>query len=85
LVSDVALYLFGLSAYWWIALCVYVIVWGYRRLDGTRLIDRRPLVSPGRIAILLVSSAALERLRLHSLPVELPLARAAWSETSSAR
>src|SRR3979411_1855094 len=46
LVSDVALYLFGLSAYWWVALCVYVIVWGYRRLDGTRLIDRRPLVLP---------------------------------------
>jgi S-DNA-T family DNA segregation ATPase FtsK/SpoIIIE len=75
LVSDVALYLFGLSAYWWVALCVYVIVWGYRRLDGTRLIDRRPLVlAVAGFAVLLVSSAALERLRLHSLPVELPLA-----------
>jgi len=75
LVSDVALYLFGLSAYWWVALCVYVVVWGYRRLDGTRLIDRRPLVlAVAGFAVLLVSSAALERLRLHSLPVELPLA-----------
>ena len=75
LVSDVALYLFGLSAYWWVALCVYVIVWGYRRLDGTRLIDRRPLVlAVAGFAVLLVSSAALERLRLHSLSVELPLA-----------
>jgi len=75
LVSDVALYLFGLSAYWWVALCVYVVVWGYRRLDGTRLIDRRPLVlALAGFAVLLVSSAALERLRLHSLPVELPLA-----------
>jgi len=74
-VSDVALYLFGLSAYWWVALCVYVIVWGYRRLDGTRLIDRRPLVlALAGFAVLLVSSAALERLRLHSLSVELPLA-----------
>src|SRR5438105_4319926 len=74
-VSDVALYLFGLSAYWWVALCVYVIVWGYRRLDGTRLIDRRPLVlALAGFAILLVCSAALERLRLHSLSVELPLA-----------
>ena len=75
LVSDVALYLFGLSAYWWVALCAYVIVWGYRRLDGTRLIDRRPLVlALAGFAVLLVSSAALERLRLHSLSVELPLA-----------
>ncbi len=75
LVSDVALYLFGLSAYWWVALCVYVIVWGYRRLDGTRLIDRRPLLlALAGFAVLLVSSAALERLRLHSLSVELPLA-----------
>jgi S-DNA-T family DNA segregation ATPase FtsK/SpoIIIE len=74
-VSDVALYLFGLSAYWWVALCAYVIVWGYRRLDGTRLIDRRPLVlAVAGFAVLLVSSAALERLRLHSLSVELPLA-----------
>ena len=74
-VSDVALYLFGLSAYWWVALCAYVIVWGYRRLDGTRLIDRRPLVvALAGFAVLLVSSAALERLRLHSLSVELPLA-----------
>src|SRR5207302_983919 len=74
-VSDVALYLFGLSAYWWVALCVYVIVWGYRRLDGTRLIDRRPLVlALAGFAVLLVSSAALERLRLHSLSIELPLA-----------
>jgi DNA segregation ATPase FtsK/SpoIIIE, S-DNA-T family len=75
LVSDVALYLFGLSAYWWVALCAYVIVWGYRRLDGTRLIDRRPpVLAVAGFAVLLVSSAALERLRLHSLSVELPLA-----------
>ena len=41
--SDILLYLFGMSAYWWIALCLYVVVWGYRRLDGSSLIDRRPL------------------------------------------
>jgi S-DNA-T family DNA segregation ATPase FtsK/SpoIIIE len=73
--SDVLLYLFGVSAYWWVALCVYVVVWGYRRLDGTSLIDRRPLwASLAGFALLLVSSAALEYLRLHSLAVELPLA-----------
>jgi DNA segregation ATPase FtsK/SpoIIIE, S-DNA-T family len=71
--SDILLFLFGLSAYWWAALCLYVVVWGYRRLDGTSLIDRRPLwASLAGFALLLVSSAALEYLRLHSLTAELP-------------
>ncbi|MGE5638596.1 MAG: DNA translocase FtsK [Clostridia bacterium] len=73
--SDVLLYLFGLSAYWWVALCLYVVVWGYRRLDGSSLIDPRPLgVALGGFLLLLVSSAALEGLRLHTLGAELPLA-----------
>jgi S-DNA-T family DNA segregation ATPase FtsK/SpoIIIE len=73
--SDVLLYLFGVSAYWWIALCLYVVVWGYRRLDGRPLIDHRPLgIALGGFALLLVASATLEGLRLHSLPAELPLA-----------
>src|SRR5258708_20873795 len=71
--SDVLLYLFGVSAYWWIALCLYVVVWGYRRLDGRSLIDRRPLgVALAGFAALLVASAAIEGLRLHSIPAELP-------------
>ena len=74
-VADVLLYLFGLSAYWWAALCVYVVVWGYRRLDGTPLIDRRPLaIAVLGFALLLVASASLEALRLHTLAAELPLA-----------
>jgi DNA segregation ATPase FtsK/SpoIIIE, S-DNA-T family len=57
------------SAYWWAALCAYLVVWGYRRLDGTRL-----AAALGGFALLIGSSAALERLRMHSLAVELPLA-----------
>jgi S-DNA-T family DNA segregation ATPase FtsK/SpoIIIE len=73
--ADLLLYLFGLSAYWWAALCLYVVVWGYRRLDGSRLVDPRPLVvALAGFAVLLASSAALEALRLYSLPAELPLA-----------
>jgi DNA segregation ATPase FtsK/SpoIIIE, S-DNA-T family len=73
--ADLLLYLFGISAYWLIALCAYVVVWGYRRLDGSSLIDRRPLgLSLAGFVVLLVASAALERLRLHSLGAELPLA-----------
>jgi DNA segregation ATPase FtsK/SpoIIIE, S-DNA-T family len=67
--ADLLLYLFGVSAYWWAALCAYIVVWGYRRLDGIRL-----AMALGGFALLIGSSAALERLRLHSLPAELPLA-----------
>ena len=73
--SDVLLSLFGLSAYWWVALCVYVVVWGYRRLGDSTLIDRRPLwASLAGFGLLLVASAALEYLRLHTLSADLPLA-----------
>jgi DNA segregation ATPase FtsK/SpoIIIE, S-DNA-T family len=73
--ADVLLYLFGLSAYWWAALCVYIVVWGYRRIDGTSLIDRRPLaISFLGFALLLLASASLEALRFHTLVAELPLA-----------
>jgi S-DNA-T family DNA segregation ATPase FtsK/SpoIIIE len=73
--ADLLLYLFGVSAYWWAGLCAYVVVWGYRRIDGSGLIDRRPLaIAFAGFVLLLVSSAALEALRLQSLPAELPLA-----------
>jgi S-DNA-T family DNA segregation ATPase FtsK/SpoIIIE len=73
--SDVLLYLFGYSAYWWAALCLYIVFWGYRRLNGARLIDPRPLwIAVAGFAMLLFSSASLEGLRLHSLAAELPLA-----------
>ena len=73
--ADLLLYIFGISAYWWVALCAYLVAWGYRRLDGSPLIDPRPLgVALGGFALLILSSASLEFLRLHSLAVELPLA-----------
>jgi len=67
--ADLLLYVFGVSAYLWVALCAYVVVWGYRRMEGSRL-----AAAAGGFVLLLASSAALERLRLHSLAVELPLA-----------
>ena len=39
--ADLMLYLFGLSAYWWAVLCLYAVVWGYRRLDGSSISDQR--------------------------------------------
>src|SRR6185295_6427216 len=52
-VSNLLLYLFGISAYWWVALSGYVAFWGYRR------IERRPLVvSLVGFAVLLAGRAA---------------------------
>jgi DNA segregation ATPase FtsK/SpoIIIE, S-DNA-T family len=67
--ADLMLYVFGVSAYWWTAACLYVVVWGYRRMEPVRL-----ALAAGGFLLLLVTSSALERLRLHSLPAELPLA-----------
>jgi len=73
--ADLLLYLFGLSAYWWVALGLVGVARGYRALERSALIDRRPLaIALGGFALLLVSSASLEALRLHSLAAELPLA-----------
>jgi S-DNA-T family DNA segregation ATPase FtsK/SpoIIIE len=83
--ADLLLYLFGLSAYWWVGLCAAMVAWGYTKIDagaaegakseGARLVDRRPLwISLCGFALLLVASASLEALRLHSLRAALPLA-----------
>lgn len=72
--SDVMLYLFGLSAWWWVGFCVFLIFWGYRRLNGWLLADRRPfLIALGGFLLLLLASSGLEALRFHSVHAELPL------------
>jgi S-DNA-T family DNA segregation ATPase FtsK/SpoIIIE len=74
-ISNLLLYLFGVSAYWWIVLCLVGVAWGYRSLDRSALIDRRPVaIALLGFALLLLSSAALESLRLHTLAAQLPLA-----------
>jgi len=73
--ADLLLYLFGLSAYWWIVLLGYTVVWGYRRLDGTSISDRRPFYyALAGFFFVLLSSSAIEALRFHSLGVALPFA-----------
>jgi S-DNA-T family DNA segregation ATPase FtsK/SpoIIIE len=72
-VAAVLLHLFGLSAYWWVVLCLVVVAWGYRWLDGRTLVDRRPLaIALGGFVLLLVASAALESLRFYSIRATLP-------------
>ena len=63
--ADLMLYVFGLSAWWWIVLLLIFVWWGYRRLDGQRATDRRPLfISLAGFLVLIVSSSGLETLSL---------------------
>ncbi len=74
-IADLLLYLLGLSAYWFVALCGIAAAWFHRKPDGEPLMGLRAIVlSCIGFALLLVSSAGLEAVRLHSLRVELPLA-----------
>ncbi|MSQ71643.1 MAG: DNA translocase FtsK [Betaproteobacteria bacterium] len=72
--SDVLLYLFGVSAYWWVLLLAYAVVWAYRRLDGSAIVDGKSiLIGLFGFGMLLLASAGLEALRFHSLSIPLPL------------
>jgi S-DNA-T family DNA segregation ATPase FtsK/SpoIIIE len=74
-VADVLLYVFGLSAYWWIVLSLYTVWWGYRHIERGAQSDRRPLfVAIFGFFLLLLASSALESLRFYHLHVALPLA-----------
>ena len=74
-IADLLLYLFGVSAYWLVAMCLYAVAWGYRRLDGASILDVRSVAaSLAGFVILMLASAGLESVRLHSIGAELPLA-----------
>jgi len=72
--SELLLYLFGVSAYWWVVLLGYIIIAGYRRLDGSRLLDRRSLlVALAGFALLIAASSGIEALRFYTIKAALPL------------
>ena len=73
--SELLLYLFGVSAYWLVALLGYIVIAGYRRLDGSRLLDRHSLaVTLAGFALLIAASCGIEALRFYTLKATLPLA-----------
>ena len=78
--ADLLLYVFGVSAYWWTAACLYVVVWGYRRMEPVRL-----ALGVGRLP-----AAARFELRARAPAPAQPVApscrsrRAAWSATTVA-
>jgi len=72
--ADLLLYIFGLSAWWWVILLLAMVWWGYRRLDGLRQADRRPLyIALAGFLLLIVASSGLEALRFYSVKAQLPL------------
>jgi DNA segregation ATPase FtsK/SpoIIIE, S-DNA-T family len=73
--SDLLLYLFGVSAYWWVVFCAALVAWGFRRIEEVPDVDRRSYVVIGiGFLVLLIASSGIEFLRLHTLKVTLPLA-----------
>jgi len=72
--ADLLLYLFGVSAWWWVFAGIVLVVTGYRHL--TRSIEaadrHHPWLAVPGFALVLLSSAALEALRLYRLPAALP-------------
>jgi DNA segregation ATPase FtsK/SpoIIIE, S-DNA-T family len=76
--ADLLLYVFGLSAWWWVGLLFMMVALGYHRINhvfAPQGDDRRPLyIALGGFAIFLVASCGLEAMRFWSLKAALPLA-----------
>src|SRR5438132_11986259 len=73
--SDLLLYLFGLSAWWWVGGGVMLLVAGFRRIaDPDRVREHPPGLAAFGFALVLLSSAAIEAIRLWRLPAALPRA-----------
>ena len=72
-ISDMLLYLFGFSAWWWAVLAIYCVWLMYHRLELT--ISERPFLVFNLVgfALLIVASCALEAGHLITLPATLPL------------
>ena len=72
-IADLMLYLFGISAYWWVVLCAAAVTWGFRRIEHVPETDRRSYaVALAGFTMVLVASSGVEALRLYSLKVILP-------------
>ena len=73
-VADLLLYLFGFSAWWWVLFLLFLVAWGYRRLEGIFHTDRRPFfIALSGFIVLIAASGGLESLRFHSMKTPLPL------------
>ncbi len=70
--ADLLLQVFGLPAWWWVALAAWGILRLYPRVETWTLLSRRSVaVALAGFALVLASSCALAALRLHSLEAAL--------------
>ena len=73
--SDILLFVFGFSAWWWVVLCAFVVRWSFRRIENVTAADRRSYAVAGiGFAMLLIASASMEALRFYTIKATLPLA-----------
>ncbi len=74
--ADVLLYIFGFSAWAWVALLAFLVAWGYRRLERMGALfggDRRPMIiAMIGFLMLLLSSCGVEAMRFWSIEAALP-------------
>jgi S-DNA-T family DNA segregation ATPase FtsK/SpoIIIE len=71
--ADILLYLFGLSAYWWVVFCGALVWWGFHRIEHAPHTDRRPYaIAAVGFLIALLASSGIEASRLHTLNAALP-------------
>ncbi|HEX4780442.1 MAG TPA: DNA translocase FtsK 4TM domain-containing protein, partial [Usitatibacter sp.] len=64
--ADAFYYVFGMSAWWWVALAVVCILRLYRRVERWELLSRRTLaLSLTGFVLVLAASCTLEAMRLH--------------------
>jgi DNA segregation ATPase FtsK/SpoIIIE, S-DNA-T family len=72
-ISDFFLGLFGLSAWWLVALMGFAVVRLFRRVESWSVFHRQSVaIALIGFVVLLVSSSAIEALRMHSIKVTLP-------------
>jgi DNA segregation ATPase FtsK/SpoIIIE, S-DNA-T family len=72
-ISDFLLGLFGLSAWWIVALMGFAVVRLFRRVESWGVFHRRSLaIALAGFVVLLICSSAIEALRMYSLKVTLP-------------
>ncbi|MBS0344914.1 MAG: DNA translocase FtsK 4TM domain-containing protein [Proteobacteria bacterium] len=72
--SDLLLYLFGVSAWWWVAFLGFGLAIGFRRLKLVFGADRRSLfIVVFGFVMVLIASSGLEAMRFHSIKATLPL------------
>ncbi|WP_052370969.1 DNA translocase FtsK [Chromobacterium haemolyticum] len=72
--SDMLLYVFGLSAWWLVVFCLVAIAWGYQRMEtlGFKL-NPITVAAIGGFLLLLFSSASIEAIILAEKALNLPL------------